>query len=300
MGGMTTLVVGATGELGGSVVRRVRERGEPVRALVRPSSDPSEIEALGVEIVRGDLLDPASLAIACRDARTVVCTATAIARLLAGGGGPSLLDVDDRGVGNLIAAAETAGVERFVYISYLGVEAGLGFPLERAKAANEDRVRRARCREVIVRPDAYQEVHLAPLGRFDVDGGGVEIIGRGDTKRRWIACEDVAALVAELALEDDPPRLVEVGGPDALSKNDVVELAAQLGARPSKQRHMPRPLARALSRLLARRRPEVATVIGLGLLMDLHETRADEAPLRDRGIEPQRVAAHLRRQLNVE
>src|SRR5690349_13190697 len=125
---MTTLVVGATGELGGSVVRRLRERGQAVRALVRPSSDPADLEALGADIVRGDLLDPASLALACRDVRTVVCTATSIARLLAGGGGPSLPEVDGDGVANLIAAAETAGVERFVYVSYLGVDAGLGFP----------------------------------------------------------------------------------------------------------------------------------------------------------------------------
>jgi uncharacterized protein YbjT (DUF2867 family) len=297
---VTTLVVGATGELGGSVVRRLREHGESVRALVRPQSDPAPLEALGVEVVRGDLLDPASLQTACRDVDTVVCTATAIARLLAGDGGPSLSEVDDRGVGNLVDAADAAGVERFVYVSYLGVDAGLGFPLERAKAANEDRLRRARLREVIVRPDAFQEVHLAPLGRFDVGGGRVEVIGRGGSRRRWVSRSDVAELVTALALEGDPPRLVEVAGPDALSKNDAADLAEELGGRELKRRRMPRPAARVLSRLLARRKPEVATVIGLGLLMDLHETRCDDGPLRERGIEPQPVAAHFRRQLGLE
>jgi uncharacterized protein YbjT (DUF2867 family) len=297
---MTTLVVGATGELGGSVVRRLRERGATVRALVRPSSDAAELEALGVEIVRGDLLDPASLALACRDVETVVCTATAIARLLAGAGGPSLPDVDDRGVGNLVAAAETAGVERFVYVSYLGVDAGIGFPLERAKAANEDRLRRARLHEVIVRPDAFQDVHLAPLGRFDVVGGKVEILGRGDSKRRWVARDDIAALVTALALEKDPPRLVEVGGPDALSKNEAADLAQTTGGSDIKRRHMPRVAVRVGSRLMARKKPELATVFGLGLLMDLHETHVDDAPLRERGIEPQPVAAHFGRQFGLE
>jgi uncharacterized protein YbjT (DUF2867 family) len=297
---MSTLVVGATGALGGSVVRGLHERGEAVRALVRPSSEAAELEALGVEIVRGDLLDPASLALACRDVRTVVCTATAIARLLAGGDGPPLPDVDDRGVGNLVAAAETAGVERFVYVSYLGVDAGLGFPLERAKAANEERLRRAGLHEVIVRPDAFQDVHLAPLGRFDVVGRKVEILGRGDSKRRWVACDDVAALVTALALEDDPPRLVEVGGPDALSKNEAADLAQTIGGGGIKRRHMPRAAVRIGSRLLARKKPELATVFGLGLLMDLHETHADDAPLRERGIDPQPVADHFRRQFGLE
>ena len=279
---MSTLVVGATGDLGGGVVRRLRERGATVRALVRPSSEPAELEALGVEIVRGDLLDPASLALACRDVRTVVCTATAIARLLAGGGGPSLPDVDDRGVGNL------------------GFAAGLGFPIERAMAANEERLRRARLQEVIVRPDAFQDVHLAPLGRFDVVGGKVEILGRGDSKRRWVACDDIAALVTALALEEDPPRLVEVGGPDALSKNEAADLAQTIGGSEIKRRHMPRVAVRVGSRLMARKKPELATVLGLGLLMDLHETHVDDAPLRQRGIEPQPVAAHLGRQFGLE
>jgi len=223
-----------------------------------------------------------------------------IARLLAGNEGPSLPEVDDRGVGNLVAAAETAGVERFVYVSYLGVDAGLGFPLERAKAANEDRLRRAGLREVIVRPDAFQDVHLAPLGRFDAVGGKVEILGRGDSKRRWVACDDVAALVTALALEDDPPRLVEVGGPDALSKNEAAELAQSIGGGGIKRRHMPRAAARIGSRLLARKKPELATVFGLGLLMDLHETQADDAPLLERGIDPQHVAAHFERQFGLE
>jgi len=297
---MTTLVVGATGDLGGVVARRLVEHGATVRALVRPSSDAAELEERGVAIVRGDLLDPTSLALACRDVRAVVCTATAISRLLAGGDGPSLADVDDRGVGNLVTAAETAGVARFVYLSYLGVDAGLGFPLERAKAANEDRLRRARLHEVIVRPDAFQDVHLAPLGRFDAVGGKVEILGRGESKRRWVACDDIAALVTALAVEDDPPRLVEVGGPDALSKNEAADLAQTIGGAEIRRRHMPRVAARVASRLLATRKPELATVFGLGLLMDLHETRADDGPLRERGIDPQRVAAHFERQFGLK
>jgi uncharacterized protein YbjT (DUF2867 family) len=211
-----------------------------------------------------------------------------------------LPDVDDRGVGNLVAAAETAGVGRFVYVSYLGVDAGLGFPLERAKAANEERLRRSRLQEVIVRPDAFQDVHLAPLGRFDVVGGKVEILGRGDSKRRWVACDDIAALVTALALEEDPPRLVEVGGPDALSKNEAADLAQTIGGCDVKRRHMPRVAVRVGSRLMARKKPELATVFGLGLLMDLHETQVDDAPLRQRGIEPQPVAAHLGRQFGLE
>jgi uncharacterized protein YbjT (DUF2867 family) len=293
---MTVLVAGATGALGGRIVQRLRERGERVRCLVRPQADATVLEGLGAEVVRGDLLDPGSLRSACSGVATVVCTATAIARLLADAAGPSLADVDDRGVGSLVAAAEHEGVERFVYLSYAGVDAGLGFPLERAKAANEQRLRQSSLREVIVRPDGFQEMQLSPMAKFDVARGRVDILGRGETRRRLVAGDDVAALVVILAFEPDAPSLLEVGGPDALSRAEAADLAEQISGHELRRRHIPRPAVRLAARLLARPRPALASVFGIGLLMDLQESRCDDTPLRERGIEPQQVAVHLRRQ----
>jgi len=55
------LVTGATGHIGSTLCRALSEAGVAVRALVRPSSDRSVLEALGAEIVEGDVLDPGSL-----------------------------------------------------------------------------------------------------------------------------------------------------------------------------------------------------------------------------------------------
>lgn len=54
---MRTLVTGATGFLGGHLVRLLVERPGPVRALVRDGTDDRALRALGVEVVRGDALD---------------------------------------------------------------------------------------------------------------------------------------------------------------------------------------------------------------------------------------------------
>ena len=288
------LVAGATGDLGRRVVRRLRQGEEQVRCLVRPRSDASALEALGAEIARGDLLDPVSLRSACEGVSTVVCTATAISRLLTGAGGPSLGEVDDVGVGSLVAAAEQERVKRFVYLSYAGVDAGLGFPLERAKAANEERLRRSSLRDVIVRPDGFQEVQLAPIGQFDVAQGKIGILGRGDMRRRFVSTEDVAALVVAVALDPDPPEVIEFGGPEALSRNEAVELAERISGRTMKCRRLPRPVVRLVMQLFARRKPALASVFGVGLLMDLHESRWDEAPLQDRGIEAKSTSDYLR------
>lgn len=56
-----TLITGATGFIGNHVTRLIVERGDNVRAMVMPGEDRSPLKGLDVEIVEGNLLDPASL-----------------------------------------------------------------------------------------------------------------------------------------------------------------------------------------------------------------------------------------------
>jgi len=280
------LMVGSTGDLGNRVVRQLRGREEPVRCLVRPQTDAADLEALGAQVVRGDLTDPASLRSACTDIDTVVCTATAIGRRLAAGSGPSIREVDEVGVAALIAAAEGAGVTRFVYVSYAGVDAGLRFPLERAKVATEKRLRASAMKVSIIRPDAFQDLHLVATGGFDLRAGKVAVIGKGATRTRWVSAEDVAALTAAVAVEPAPPPLIEFGGPESISRNEAIAVAERLVGRKMKRRGMPRFLARTAMRVLARPNPALASVFGLGLQMELSPQTWDDAPLRARGIEP--------------
>lgn len=290
------LVVGGSGDLGGRIVRRLREGGAQVRCLVRPGTDDSALRELEVELVSGDLTDPDSLAAACQGAQTVVASATAIGRVLAGARRPGIHEVDEVGMASLVDAAERAGVERFVYVSYAGVDSALGTPLERAKAGTERRLARSPVRRVVVRPDAFQEVHLAPLGRFDIRSGRAAVFGKGDTERRWVATEDVAALVAAVATEADPPDIVTFGGPEAISRNEAIRIAEQASGRTFKVQRMPRVLARAGMRVLARPAPAMATIFGTGLMLDLLPLTWDDSPLRDRGITPRAASEWIREQ----
>jgi uncharacterized protein YbjT (DUF2867 family) len=287
-------VAGGTGELGGRVVRLLREQGHAVRCLLRPGSDGDALRSQGAELVVGDLANPATLSGACDGAATVVATATVIGRRLAGARRPSIRDVDQAGMAALIDAAEASSVERFVYVSFAGADAQLGTPLERAKIATEQRLRRSSMRSVIVRPDAFQDIHLAPIGRFDIAAGQVAVFGKGDTKRRWVSTDDVAALVAALAVEPDPPAMVEFGGPEALSRNEAIAIAEQATGRSIKRQRLPRPLTRLGMRLLARPNDALASVFGAGLLQDLVASGWDDAPLKERGINAKPASQFIR------
>lgn len=114
---MKALVAGATGQTGKRIVKRLLEDGIEVRALVRDRSK-AAVEFPGeVEIVVGDVLEPASL-----DAALAGCEVL----LSATGAAPSFdptgpYKVDYEGNKNLVDAAKRAGVSQFVMVSSLCV-----------------------------------------------------------------------------------------------------------------------------------------------------------------------------------
>jgi uncharacterized protein YbjT (DUF2867 family) len=293
------LVVGGTGDLGGRVVRLLRSRDEDVRCLVRAHSADAALREVGATVVAGDLVDRDSLRAACQDAGVVVATATAIGRQLAGMRRPTMREVDEIGMGHLVDAAEAAGVRRFVYVSFAGADTALGTALERAKLAIEDRLSVSPMTATIVRPDAFQDIHLAPIGRFDIAAGKAAILGKGDTQRRPVSTEDVAALIVNVALDRAPPAVIEFGGPELITRNEAVALAERLTGRTFKRQRMPRPVARLGIRVLGRRNPALASVFGAGLLQDLRPADWDDAPLRERGIVPRSATDYITQQARL-
>lgn len=122
------------------------------------------------------------------------------------------------------------------------------------------------------------------------------MFGKGDTKRRWVATKDVAALVAAVVVEDDPPDIVTFGGPEAISRNEAIAIAEQATEKKFKVQRMPRAVARLGMRLLDRPNPAMATIFGTGLMQDLLEVTWDDAPLRERGITPRSATDWIKEQ----
>lgn len=117
-----TLVTGATGYFGLRLVQTLRGHGAHVRALARAGSDTRRIEALGAEVVRGDVTVPATLDAACAGRDLVFHAA---GKVTDWGPREEFFRVNAQGTANVVAACRAAGVRRLVHLGSLTV---LGLP----------------------------------------------------------------------------------------------------------------------------------------------------------------------------
>jgi len=109
------LVTGATGHIGNVLVRKLTQQQEKVRALIWRGEDTRPLQGLAIEMVEGDVLEPASLDAAVRGVTTIYHLAGLISILP---GDDALLErVNVQGTRNMLKAASRAGVSRFVYTS---------------------------------------------------------------------------------------------------------------------------------------------------------------------------------------
>lgn len=270
------LVVGATGALGRPVVRLLRERGVPVRALCRHPAQAADLAALGAEVVAGDLAEAGSLQRACAGATRVLAAAHAIL----GRGRWRSEAVDDAGHRALIAAARAAGVRRFVYTSAFG--AGPEHPIDffRTKHAVEQAVRHSGLDAVVLRPTAFMEQHVHLFnGAAVLAQGKARLIGPGTKPRNFVCAADVARLAVRALLDDPPPfRTLDIGGHDHASNAEVAALYAREAGITPRAAHLPLAAARLIGMLAAPLHPGISRIMKLMSLPDEATTeRFDEA-----------------------
>ncbi len=225
------LIVGATGLVGGEICRRLAANQKPVRALVRPTGDPSRIEELrkaGAELVSGDLKDPASIQAACAGVTAVLSTASST---LSRQPGDTIDGVDRLGQLQLVEAARAAGVKHFVFVSFTPF--ANDFALQRAKREVEQALISSGMAYTILRPTMFMEVWLSPALGFDAAARRARIYGTGENPISWISFPNVAEFAVR-SLETPAARntTFPLGGPEALSPLQVVRIFEEIGGAP--------------------------------------------------------------------
>ena len=206
---MRVLITGATGLLGGHLIRELRERGEAIRALVLPGENTDRLVEQGVEVVRGDVTDASTLGSAVKEIELIFHLAgmMGVWRPLA-----AYRLVNVTGSENLYQAAQQAGVRRFVHTSSHTVY-GLGYgrflteqealrpdpdPYSLTKAEGDRLLRRlmlsSQVETVILRPGTFfgpgDRLHFGRMAQKVKDGKGL-ILGRGDNALPFCYVTDI-------------------------------------------------------------------------------------------------------------
>lgn len=199
------LVVGATGRVGGAAVEHLLREGFEVRALVRRPEKGERLSSLGAELAVGDATAPDTLGPAVRGCSGI------FSALGAGPGRGASEEVEYRGNLNLLSAARSAGVGRFVYSSVLMAD----HPLAQDIGAFREKARFER--ELLAAEDVSPTILRPAIFMQTLDlmlqGPVAFIPGRQRRPASWIVAGDIAR-AAVRAIQGDILGRHELAGPD--------------------------------------------------------------------------------------
>ncbi|GAB3482654.1 NmrA family NAD(P)-binding protein [Nocardiopsis coralliicola] len=223
-----TLVIGASGKVGGAAVRQLSDRGRPVRAFVR---DPAGVRfPEGVEVAQGDLGDPESLRSALRDVDDVFLVWGAVG-------------LDPRPVIDVIAGS----ARRVVHLSSDGVDDASeeqADPINGMHAAIERLLSARGLRTTTVRGGGFASNDLAWAEGIRASGTVRDPFPRA--RRSMVHEADLAEVgVTALSEPGHEGATYTVTGPEMLSTEDRVAIIGEVIGRPLRLETQPHEEARA-------------------------------------------------------
>jgi len=248
------LVTGGTGFVGRHLIQRMRKEGIAIRAVVKTLDKAQSLEALGVNLIQGDITDKASLEKAVIGVDRVIHLVGIIQET------PHVTfqGVHVEGTRNILDAAKRAAVHHFFYQSALGTRPAAKSTYHKSKWEAEELVRSSGIPYTIMRPsliygsgDGFTTrlsgmIKLSPF---------LPVIGSGTSKVQPIFINDVVSCILKAMTSNSfSNEIYEIGGPEQLTYEEVtLTLAKALGVRRPTV-HLPlfcmKPVARILEALL--------------------------------------------------
>jgi NADH dehydrogenase len=210
-------------------------------------------------VVRGDLLDPASVEKACAGVDQIFSTANNVM----GTGPSSPRRVDVPAYRNLVAAAAAAGVRRHVHTSAFGI-ANSGVDFFEIKCQVDQVIQAGATPWVLLRPSAFLDIWVR-LAVEQARKGPVMVFGKGTTRSNYVAVDDVArCAVRVLESPEIGHEEINIGGPSTLTQPELFTLIEQTTGLVFRRKPVPRAVLRAGSVLLRRFQELPARLMAMG------------------------------------
>ncbi len=291
---MRVLVTGATGFVGREVVRELLERGHEVRALVRRRAARKRWNGKGVEVFVGDCLAPGTVTPAVAGCDAVIHLVGIIREFP--GRGVTFERVHVQATKNLVDAASAAGVRRFLHMSALGARPVPADPYHVTNFQADEYVQASGLTYTIFRPsiiygprDRSINLFVRQVQRL----GFLTIIGDGQYQLQPMPVGIVArAFALALELPGTENRIYDVGGPEPLTFDAIIDTIAEVLGRRVKKFHQPVWCMRVAANLCGRFRWFPLTTGQLRMLLE-GSTCDPTAFYRDFGLEPVSFAEGL-------
>lgn len=229
------IVTGGSGYVGSHIVKGFAREGIPVRAIVRSKQrtvQEGRLDGLEIELVEGDVTQPASLKQAFKDADAVIHTvAIAIEK-----DGISYEAINTMGTVNTLQAAQENGIGRFINLSQLGANSELPYRFLASKGRAQEYVARTDMDWTAFRPSVIwgpedefantfaRLIRITPIIFPNVDK-------QARFQPVWV--EDLVTCILK-SLEDENTfrQEFEIGGPEILTLEQIEKRTMQaLGAR---------------------------------------------------------------------
>lgn len=240
---MRVFLTGATGFVGGHVLKRLVAEGHSVKALVRDPARAKLATSNQIGLVPGDIAEGSGLDEGTRDCDAVVHLVGIIAET----GKATFERIHHIGTRNVVEAAKRNGISRYVQMSALGVRADGVSEYQTSKWKGEEAVRQSGMDYCVLRPSLIfgrgsgfvrqmlDVMRKAPLFR--------PVPGSGKPLFRPIFVEDVAAcFVQALTNPRVTNKTMELGGGDELSLDEVLQTIADCAGIRKPAFHVPMPL----------------------------------------------------------
>lgn len=218
------VIAGATGDLGGRIVRELSKLKAPIRALVRQDTPASKVNSLkdsGCQIIAVDLSDHKKLVQAMKGASVILSALSGLREIIV------------EGQRNLLEAAVEARVARFIPSDFSidftkiaeGENRNLSFRLEFLKLAEQYNIRLTS-----ILNGAFSELltGVAPFILFRRER--ILCWGSPEQLMDWTTIDDTARFTAFAALDENTPRFLRIAG-DEISANSLASIMTDLTGR---------------------------------------------------------------------
>jgi uncharacterized protein YbjT (DUF2867 family) len=238
---MTLLIVGATGTLGRQIARRALDEGYQVRCLVRNPRKAAFLKEWGAELVVGNICEPSTLASAFEGVTAVIDAATARAADIS-----SFERVDWKGKVNLIQAAVTAKVDRFIFFSILGAENYPDVPLMEIKRCTELFLKESGLNYTILRPCGFMQGLISQFAIPILEAQPVWLTG-DSSPIAYMDTQDIAKFALRaLVVPETGNRSFPIAGSRAWTGKEIISLCERLSNKESKVTTLPLGVIRAI------------------------------------------------------